>query len=112
MPYKKFGGDKSMAFMQTIFEAYVKANKKAGNSKKCKKRDYDSGDSSDSEKETVYGNTGFSVNRLLKKDKLLGTAYLSTEPCPIIVYDTAPGNNMRADEIAIETAKTGKVTIE
>jgi hypothetical protein len=23
-PYKKFGGDKSMAFMQTMFEAYVK----------------------------------------------------------------------------------------
>ncbi len=24
-PYEKFGGDKSTAFMQTIFEAYVKA---------------------------------------------------------------------------------------
>ncbi len=28
-PYKKFGGNKSMAFMQTMFEAYVMA-KKAG----------------------------------------------------------------------------------
>jgi hypothetical protein len=110
MPYKKFGGDKSMASMQTIFKAHVKANKKAGNSKKRKKSNYDSSDSSDSEKKTGYGNTGFSVNRRLKKDKLLGTVYLSTEPFPIIVVDTAPFNNMKADEIVIETAKTGKVT--
>ncbi len=48
-PYKKFGGDKSMAFMQTMFGAYVKANKKAGKSKKRKKRGYDSSDSSNSE---------------------------------------------------------------
>ncbi len=27
-PYKKFGGDKSMAFMQSMFEAYVKSQKK------------------------------------------------------------------------------------
>ncbi len=48
-PYKKSGGDKSMAFMQSMFEAFVKSQKKAGKSKKCKKRDYDSSDSSDSE---------------------------------------------------------------
>ncbi len=48
-PYKKSGGDKSMAFMQSIFEAYVKSQKKAGKSKKGKKCDYDSSDSSDSE---------------------------------------------------------------
>jgi hypothetical protein len=47
-PHKKFGGKRSMAFMQTMFEAYVKA-KKAGKSKKCKKRDYSSSESSDSE---------------------------------------------------------------
>jgi hypothetical protein len=35
--------------MQTMFKAYVKANKKAGKSKKRKKCDYDSNDSSDSE---------------------------------------------------------------
>ncbi len=29
-PYKKFGGYKSMAFMQHMFKAYAKANKKAG----------------------------------------------------------------------------------
>jgi hypothetical protein len=48
-PYKKLGGNKSMAFMQTMFKAYVKANKKVGKSKKRKKRDYDSSDSSNIE---------------------------------------------------------------
>ncbi len=48
-PYKKSGGNKGMAFMQSMFEAYVKSQKKANKSKKCKKRDYDSSDSSDSE---------------------------------------------------------------
>ncbi len=28
-PYKKFGGNKSMAFMQSMFEAYVKSQKKS-----------------------------------------------------------------------------------
>jgi hypothetical protein len=44
--YKKSGGNKGMAFMQS---AYVKSQKKAGKSKKRKKPDYDSSDSSDSE---------------------------------------------------------------
>jgi hypothetical protein len=48
-PYKKSGGDKGMAFMQSMFKAYVKSQKKAGKSKKSKKRDYDSNDSSDRE---------------------------------------------------------------
>ena len=48
-PYKKFGGDKNMAFMQSMFKAYVKSQKKAGKSKKHKKRNYESSDSSDSE---------------------------------------------------------------
>ena len=48
-PYKKLGGNKGMAFMQSMFEAHVKSQKKAGKSKKSKKRDYDSSDSSDSE---------------------------------------------------------------
>jgi hypothetical protein len=34
---------------------------------------------------------------------------LSTEARPIKVVDTAPKNNVRANEIANETAKTGKV---
>jgi hypothetical protein len=49
-PYKKSGGNKGMACMQSMFKAsYVKSQKKAGKSKKCKKRDYDSSDSSNSE---------------------------------------------------------------
>jgi hypothetical protein len=36
---------------------------------------------------------------------------LSTEAHPIEVFDTAPNNYMRADEIAIETAKTSKVAV-
>jgi hypothetical protein len=38
-PYKKSGGDKGMAFMQSMFKAYVRSQKKAGKSKKGKKRD-------------------------------------------------------------------------
>jgi hypothetical protein len=48
-PCKKFGGNKGMAFMQSMFEAYVKSQKKVGKSKKCKDLDNDSSDSSDSE---------------------------------------------------------------
>ncbi len=48
-PFKKSGGDKGIAFMQSMFKAYAKKQKKAGKSKKHKKRDYDSSDSSDSE---------------------------------------------------------------
>jgi hypothetical protein len=48
-PYKKFGGNKGMAFMQHMFEAYAKANKKVGKSKKRKKCDNDSSDSYNSE---------------------------------------------------------------
>ncbi len=95
--------------MQTMFEAHVKA-KKAGKSKKCKKRGYDSSDSSDSEQGTGSGNKGFSVDKHLNIDQQLDSFYLSTESHPIKVANTAPSNNMRADEIMIETAKTGKVT--
>jgi hypothetical protein len=47
--YKKSGGNNGMAFMQSMFKAYVKSQKKAGESKKHKKRDYDSSDSSNGE---------------------------------------------------------------
>jgi hypothetical protein len=43
-------------------------------------------------------------------DKSLGTIYSSHKPHPIKVVDTALSETMKADEIAIETAKTGKVT--
>ncbi len=53
---------------------------------------------------------GFSVDEHLKLDKPLGTIYLSTEPHPIKVANTAPSETTRADEIAIKTVKISKVT--
>jgi hypothetical protein len=54
---------------------------------------------------------GFSVDKHLKIDEPLGTVYSSTDPRPINFADTAPSETMRADEITIETAKTGIVTV-
>ncbi len=51
-----------------------------------------------------------SVNKRLKIDKPLGTIYLSHKPRPIKVADTAPSKTTKANQIVIETAKTGKVT--
>ncbi len=99
-----------MAFMQSMFEAYAKSQKKAGKSKKHKKGDYDSSDSSNSEQETGYGDTGFRVEKHLKLDKPLDTIYQSTEHRPIKAANEARSEAKRADEVAIETAKTGKVT--
>jgi hypothetical protein len=48
-PYKKSGGNKGMAFMQSMFKAYAKSKKKAGKPKKHKKRDYNSSDRFNSE---------------------------------------------------------------
>jgi hypothetical protein len=48
-PYKKSGGNKGMAFMQSMFEAYAKSQKKAVKSKNRKKCDYNSSNSSNSE---------------------------------------------------------------
>ncbi len=97
--------------MQSMFEAYVKSQKKAGKSKKCKNYDYDSSDSSDSEKETGYGNTGLDViDKHYKIDKPLETIYSSHKPCPIKDANTALSKTTKADEIACKTAKTRKVT--
>ncbi len=52
----------------------------------------------------------FSFDKRLKIDKPLGTGYLPTEPRPIKVVNTVPRENIRADEVVIKTAKTGKVT--
>jgi hypothetical protein len=46
----------------------------------------------------------------LKIDEPLGTICLSHKPCPIKVVNKAPSETTKVDEIAIETAKTGKVT--
>ncbi len=75
--------------MQSMFEVYVKSQKKAGKSKKCMKRDYDSSDSSDSELETGYGDTGLDVDKRLKIDEPLVTIYSSHKPCWIKVVNTA-----------------------
>ncbi len=109
-PYKKSGGDNNMALMQSMFEAYVKSQKKAGKSKKHKKRDYDSSDSSNSEQETGYGDTELDVDKRLKIDKPLEPIYLSHKPRPIKVVNTALSETTKADEIASKTTKTGKVT--
>jgi hypothetical protein len=37
-PYKKIGGNKGMAFMQTMFEAYAKIQKKASKSRSARGR--------------------------------------------------------------------------
>jgi hypothetical protein len=96
--------------MQHMFEAYGKIQKKAGKSKKCKRHDNDSSDSSNSEKETGHGNTGCSVDKRLKIDEPFGTVHSSTEPRWIKVSTTALSDTMMADEIPIKTAKTGEVT--
>jgi hypothetical protein len=54
---------------------------------------------------------GLNVDKSLKIDKPLGTIYLSHKPRPIKVADTALSETTKADEIAIKTAKTGKVTV-
>jgi hypothetical protein len=53
---------------------------------------------------------GFSVVKCLKLDKHLGTINLSTEPRAVKVANTALSETTKADQIAIKTAKTGKVT--
>ena len=54
--------------------------------------------------------TGLDVDKRLKTDEPLETIYSSHKPHPIKAADTALSQTMKADEIAIKTAKTGKVT--
>jgi hypothetical protein len=53
---------------------------------------------------------GFNVDKRHKIDEPLGTIYLSHKPHPIKVVDTALSETTKADQIAIKTAKNGKVT--
>ncbi len=53
---------------------------------------------------------GFNVDKRLKIDEPLGTIYSSHKPHLIKVANTALSETTKADEIAIKTAKTGKVT--
>jgi hypothetical protein len=50
------------------------------------------------------------VDKRLKIDKPLEPIYMSHKPRPIKVVETAPSVATKADEIAKETAETGKVT--
>jgi hypothetical protein len=50
------------------------------------------------------------VHKLLKIYESLGTIYSSHKPRPIKVVNTALSETTKADKIASETAKTGKVT--
>ncbi len=53
---------------------------------------------------------GLDVDKRLKIDEPLETIYLSYKPRLIKVFNTALSETTKADEIASETAKTGKVT--
>jgi hypothetical protein len=53
---------------------------------------------------------GLDVDKRFKIDEPLVTFFLSHKPCPIKVVDTALSKSKKADQIAIKTAKTGKVT--
>ncbi len=48
-PHKQFGGKKGLAYMTAMLEAIQKGQKRAANSKKRKKRAYDSSSDSNSE---------------------------------------------------------------
>jgi hypothetical protein len=54
---------------------------------------------------------GLDVDKRLKIDEPVGTVYSSHKPCPIKVANTALSETTKADEIAIKTATTGKVTV-
>jgi hypothetical protein len=51
-----------------------------------------------------------SVDKCLKIDKPIETIYLSHKPCLIKVAKIALSKTMKADEIAKDSLKTGKVT--
>jgi hypothetical protein len=50
------------------------------------------------------------VDKRLKLDKSFLSDFKSTKPCPIKVMDQIPTSDDKADEKAVEIAKTGKVT--
>jgi hypothetical protein len=52
---------------------------------------------------------GFVIDKRLEIDKPVGNVCMSADPHPINVVNTAPSKTMRVNEIAIETAETGKV---
>ncbi len=82
-------------------------------SKKCKRnRAYDSPSSidSDSKQEAGCCDTEHLVDKRLKIDEPFLSDFKSTQPRPIKVMDQISNSDNRADEKALEIAKTGKVT--
>jgi hypothetical protein len=103
-----------MAYLMATIESLMeKGLKKAMKSKKLKlSRTCDSPSSSDSdlEWEIECCDTEHVVDKRLKLDEPFMSDLQSTQPCLIKVTDTAPIST-RADEKALEIAKTGKVTV-
>ncbi len=90
-----------------------KGLKKAMKSKKRKRNcAYDLPSSSDSDYKQEAGcrDTEHVVDKRLKLDEPFLSDSKSAQPCPINVTDQIPISNNRADEKALEIAKTGKVT--
>ncbi len=99
-----------MAYMTAMFKSLQKGLKKSKKLDKKRKKCYDDSSSdSDSEEEIGSGDTGFSVEKRLKLDRPMGHNYMSSETRPIRVTNVDP-ETIRANDIAIENSKTGKVT--
>ncbi len=90
-----------MASMQSMFEVYVKSQKKTSKSKNVRNV-------------TTTPVTVPTANRKLGTATqdlvILGSICLSHKPCPIKVVDTALNETTKADQIATKTAKNGMVT--
>jgi len=99
--------------MAYLTEKLTKLEKKGNKSKKhSKKRARDSSDSDiDSDHERVYGSTGNQdpADKRLKLELPIGIHLISTDTRPIKASKLAL-DTFRANEIAIENSKTGKVT--
>ncbi len=109
-PQKKTGsGDSSQ--MAYLTEKVAKLEKKLKKTKKHgKKRARDLSDSdSDSDQDSWSGSTGSQVDKRLKLEQPSGIDFKSTDTCPIKATKLAL-DIIRANEIAIENSKTGKVT--
>jgi len=111
-PCKKTG-NRNSSQMAYLTEKLTKLKKKLNESKKhSKKCARDSSDSDlDSGHERVYGSTGNRdpADKHLKLEQPNGIHLISTDTRPIKATKLAPETS-RANEIAIENSKTGKMT--
>ncbi len=102
-----------MAHLMATVESLVKKGlKKVMKSKKCKRHSHDSSSSSNSGSEQEIGccDTVHVVDKHLKLDEPFLSDLQSVQPRLIKVTDPVPIST-RADEKALENAKTGKVTM-